>query len=209
MSRVSTADAGAGSRLRGFRLLRPVSLLPAVEAVLRRAERQGSISSRQVREELAHLGRNQDLWKEVVRAAGDRLAYRQGRYHYVPPFSPIRQQQECRDQDIHLAVHYLVEQYRKELGRQERREADRFSFIQTVAIRDEDGRESQVLTRDISASGIRLIGTEDLLGRKLQVTIPTVDGGSRSFVIRILWTCRVADGLYENGGRFLEVVRPS
>ena len=57
-----------------------------------------------------------------------------------------------------------------------------------------------VLTRDLSASGIRLIGTRRLLGQKVTVRL-----GGFDFQVRILWTCPVGDDLVENGGTFLGV----
>ena len=54
-------------------------------------------------------------------------------------------------------------------------------------------------------------GTRGLLGQKVQISIPYPDGKKTScFLARILWTCSIGDGLFENGGSFLEmVVEPS
>jgi hypothetical protein len=83
-----------------------------------------------------------------------------------------------------------------------------------VKVRAEDGRECTLLSRDVSATGIRLIGTRRLLGQKVRVSIPrpgaaTTDSpraaAGWSFLVRILWTCAVGDDLFENGGAFMEV----
>jgi hypothetical protein len=64
----------------------------------------------------------------------------------------------------------------------------------------EDGREFTLLSRDLSASGIRLIGTRRLLGQRIKVRIGALD-----FQVRVLWACPVGDDLVENGGTFLGV----
>ena len=89
----------------------------------------------------------------------------------------------------------------------ERRGEDRIDFVQPVKVTTEDDREYTLLTRDLSATGIRLFGTLRLLGQKVRVAI-TAPGQTlpTTFVVRILWTCAVGDGLVENGGAFLEVV---
>ncbi len=79
-------------------------------------------------------------------------------------------------------------------------------FVQTVAVRTEDGEEFTLLSRDLSATGIRLVGTRRLLGHKVHVLVPRPDGEPPyDFLVRILWTCAVGDGLFENGGAFLDV----
>jgi hypothetical protein len=193
---------------RKLKVVTPADLRPIVEAVTRRAERQGYILAREVREELANAGVDEQLWRSVLQTAGTHLAYRQGRYYFVPTSSPHRQRQEAQHQAIRATVHDLVEQYRREASRQERREADRISFIQPAKVEMTDGQEHHVLTKDISASGIRLLGSRDLLGQKIRVRVPSIQGPPCSFLVRIIWTCRVGDDLYENGGVFLEVLDP-
>ena len=79
-------------------------------------------------------------------------------------------------------------------------------FVQTVTVRTQDGEEFSLLSRDLSTTGIRLVGTRRLLGHKLHVLVPRPDGGAAyDFLVRILWTCAVGDGLFENGGAFLDV----
>ena len=70
----------------------------------------------------------------------------------------------------------------------------------------DDQREMSLLSRDLSTTGIRLIGTRSLLGQKVRVLLPRSDSPEPwSFLVRILWTCTVGDNLFENGGSFLEV----
>jgi hypothetical protein len=71
-------------------------------------------------------------------------------------------------------------------------------------VRTEDQREYTLMSRDLSSTGIRLIGTRRFLGQKIHVSIPAADGATTwDFVVRILWTCAVGDDLVENGGTFL------
>jgi hypothetical protein len=72
-----------------------------------------------------------------------------------------------------------------------------------VKVVTEDGQEFTLLSRDLSATGIRLVGTRRLLGQKVRVIIPGSDGAAREFLVRILWTCPVGDDLVENGGAFI------
>ena len=74
-----------------------------------------------------------------------------------------------------------------------------------MRVRIDREREITVLSRDLSEAGIRLIGTQSFLGQKVEVLISQPDGGEPlCFLTRILWTCTVGDGLFENGGVFLE-----
>lgn len=89
----------------------------------------------------------------------------------------------------------------------ERREQARTDFVQLVKVRTEDGREFSLFSRDVSATGIRLIGTQRLLGQKVNLRIPAPEGqsGGWMYTARILWTLAVGDDLFENGGTFLDV----
>jgi len=72
----------------------------------------------------------------------------------------------------------------------------------------EDGREFPLLTRDLSSTGLRLIGTRRLLGQKIHVFVPAGEGeGTWDFLVRILWTCPIGEDLVENGGSLLSVTR--
>jgi PilZ domain len=191
---------------RRLRVAPQVNLQPVVEAVRRRAEEQGQILVREVREELAKFDADTRLWKEVLRAAGPTLQRRGGHYHFVPVTSPIRERQAELQERIHAVVHDLVRQYRRIAAQHDRREADRLTFLQPVTLKLADGSLHHVVTKDISAAGIRLLGSRDLLGQRLHVTVPSPQEGTLyRFLVRIVWTCRVGDDLYENGGVFLDL----
>ena len=52
-----------------------------------------------------------------------------------------------------------------------------------------------------------LIAPRGLLGQKLDIFLPRPEEDKPLRLrVRILWTCAVGDGLFENGGTFLEVV---
>jgi hypothetical protein len=103
-------------------------------------------------------------------------------------------------------VREIIQKHREAASEVECREEDRFDFIQPVKVTTEDQREYTLISRDISLTGIRLIGTRRFLGQKLRVEIPrTASTPPSSFLVRILWTCAISDELYENGGTFLEI----
>lgn len=184
------------------------NLRGVAELVIREAQRQGYIVPRQVRNVLNGAGVSETLWRDVVAVARPSLAYRNGRYYYrVAVSDRVRKEQE-QQVGIQKAIQEIIRYYRNEV-RPERREEERLDFVKTVKVRAEDGSECTMVTRDISATGIRLIGTRRFLGQKINVSIPVREGGaSRTFVVRVLWTCIVGDDLVENGGTFLEVADP-
>jgi hypothetical protein len=175
--------------------------------VVRRAQRQGYVLPREVRYELTEAGLVEDLWKDVVALARPALNYRQGRYYYVSPVSARREEEQYQQGIIQRAVRQLLRQYKVEASQTERRQQGRSDFIRPVKVFTEDRRELTLLSRDLSGTGLRLIGTRSLLGQKLRVQIPRGPGAEpRCFIVRILWTCAVGDDLFENGGTFLEMV---
>jgi hypothetical protein len=108
---------------------------------------------------------------------------------------------------VNTAVKELIRHYKQSHASEERRRQGRVDFLQTVKVRLENDRELTVLSRDLSVDGIRLVGTASFLGQKIQVLIPRLDEGEPlTLRARILWTCSVGDGLFENGGNFLEIV---
>jgi hypothetical protein len=174
--------------------------------VVRRARRQGYVVPREVREELARVGVDDELWKDVVALARPSLSLRNGRYYYESPMSPRVRRERTLQQDVRRAVRELVRQHRVDVGSVERRHQDRLEFVQPVKVRTEDGREFTLLTRDLSPTGIRLVGTRRLLGQKVSVFIPRSDSAEPwNFIVRILWTCSMGDDLVENGGTFVEL----
>src|SRR5207247_2976407 len=128
------------------------------EEVARRARRQGFIQSREVREELARAGLPETLWRDVVAAVTPALTPRAGRYYYPTPGGSARNQQE----QIRHAVRKLIRAHKEAAASIERRGEDRLDFIQPAQIRTEDGRTFTLLSRDLSSTGIRLVGTKRL-----------------------------------------------
>ena len=63
------------------------------------------------------------------------------------------------------------------------------------------------MTRDLSVTGVRVLGTRRLLGQKVQLDLPGDDGAAGCrLLVRILWTCAIGDDLFENGGSFVELL---
>jgi hypothetical protein len=175
--------------------------------VVRRAQRQGYVIPRQVREELAGAGLADELWKDVIALAGPSLAYRRGRYHYVSVVSARREEEERHQRAIQRAVRQLIRNHQADGARSDRRQHPRVEFIQPVKVQTEDLREFTLLCRDISPAGLRLIGTRSLLGQKVRVTITQGEKAEPfRFLVRILWTCALGEDLFENGGTFLQTV---
>src|SRR5712692_2147843 len=181
------------------------SLTEIADAVVRRAQRQGFVRPKDVREELQQAGESPGLWKDVLALARASLSYRKGRYYYTSPVSDrLRQEQEHQATVAEAARRVMID-YRDAATREERRGEERIDFIQPVQVRTEDGRAFTLLSRDLSTSGMRLIGTRSLLGQKVQVRpTGTPEGEGWCFVLRVLWTCAVGDDLFENGGTFVE-----
>ncbi|HZY85310.1 MAG TPA: PilZ domain-containing protein [Gemmataceae bacterium] len=188
------------------------NLQGVAEFVVRRAQRQGYVVPREVREELAQAGVSESLWKDVLALARPSLSYRRGRYYYRAPISARVREEQSQQRHIGRAVRRLMRPQRGATP-VERREEDRVEFVQTVQVTTQDGRVLTLLSRDLSATGIRLVGTHRLLGQKVEVVIPGPDRKPVTFLVRILWTCPVGEDLVENGGTFLGVVggaaRPS
>jgi hypothetical protein len=182
-------------------------LTEVVDAVVRRARLQGYVVPKDVREELTQAGLADDQWRDVLDGAREALHYRQGRYYYIQAISPRLQEQQSQQQIVFHAVRELIKRQAAALGDDDRRKQDRIDFIQPVLVETEDHREYRVLTRDLSPTGIRLIGNRSLLGQKLRVHIAST-GGSRpcTFLVRILWSCAIGDQMYENGGSLLGMV---
>ncbi|HEY7327173.1 MAG TPA: PilZ domain-containing protein [Gemmataceae bacterium] len=186
-----------------------INLQGLADLVVRQAQRNGYILPRQVRTVLNEAGVCESRWKDVLAVAGPVLTHRKGRYYYTTPVSDRVQQEQVQQSNIQKAVREII-QFHRSSARVERREEDRVEFVQPVKVRTEDGREYTLLTRDLSPTGIRLIGTRRLLGQKVRVSIPVTEGArSWEFVVRILWTCAVGNDLVENGGTFLERVEPA
>jgi PilZ domain len=186
-------------------------LRDVADIVVRRAQRQGYVVPRDVRDELSQAGLPEEQWKDVLELTRESLHYRQGRYYCIQRISPRLQEQQSQQQIVFHTVRELIRRQQAARSEAERRQQDRIDFIQQATVRLEDGREFRVLTRDLSPTGLRLLGSRSLLGQKVRVHLPAqlpAIQGSRSctFLVRILWSCAVGDELYENGGSFLGMV---
>jgi hypothetical protein len=187
-----------------------VNLQGVAALVIRQAQRQGFILPGEIRAVLNEAGVSEALWKDVVSVARPALTYHEGRYYYSAPVSDRVRLEQFQQANIKKAVRTIIRQHRDSASRVERREEDRINFVQPVKVRTEDQREYTLLSRDLSATGIRLIGTRRFLGQKIRVSIPAPDGAaSWDFVVRVLWTCAVGEDLVENGGTFLELAGPA
>jgi hypothetical protein len=181
------------------------NLQGVADQVVRRAQKQGYVVPREVREELAHASIAESLWKDVLALARASLSYRQGRYYYSAPVSERVHALQSQQLTVQAAVTDLIQQHQANRRRVERREQGRVDFIQPVKVIAEDGREFTLLSRDLSATGIRLLGTRRLLGQKVHVIISTGASAALDFLVHILWTCPVGDDLVENGGTIVSV----
>ncbi len=181
------------------------NLQEIVEAVIDRAQRQGSVTPEDVQDELTKAGVPEDVWEEVLTLCRRSLRKRQDRYHYV---SAARREsaREKQRQAVRRAVRGIIRRHRA-AEQVERRGQDRVDFIQPVRVLTEDGRERHVLSRDLSTTGIRLIATRSLLGQKIRLFLGEGQEAC-ALMVRVLWTCSVGDELYENGCMFLEAEEP-
>jgi hypothetical protein len=179
------------------------------QTMVQKAQRRGYVIPQEIRAELASAGLPDTEWKEVVELARPALYYRQGRYHFVNPVSPRLREELSHQERIQGVIRKLIRRHKQKTTRVERRRQDRVDFIQPVKVQTEDHREFTLLSRDLSTTGIRLIGTRSLLGQKVRVVLPPDEQAEPCvLLVRILWTCAVGDDLFENGGTFLEVVPP-
>ena len=186
------------------------TLQQVADAIVRQAQRQGFVLARDIRTELKLASLPEDDWKAVVALAKNALNYRQGRYYHLGTVSPRLQKEQEQQRVIQKAIRQLLKHHRAAAKQDERRGQDRVDFIQPVKVRTQDGKDFALLSRDLSTTGIRLLGTKRLLGQKVRVDLPLgEDTPPCRIMVRILWTCAVGDDLFENGGSFLEVVTES
>jgi hypothetical protein len=184
-----------------------ISLAQVAEAVVRRAQRQGYVLSRDVRAELRLAEQPEGKWKEVLELARETLVLRQGRYYHKDAYSPRLEQERAQQQVIQKAIRVIIKEHRARHRQDERRGDARIDFIQPVKVQTEDGKEYNLLSRDLSVTGARLLGPHRLLGQKVYLLLPQNQGQTPCrLLMRILWTCAVGDNLFENGGNFLQLV---
>jgi hypothetical protein len=174
-------------------------------SVVSRAKRQGYVLPREIRQELSQAGAPDSMWKDVLALARPSLSYRKGRYYYVPAVTERVRQEQDQQQLVRQAVEQFIGQYKSTSSQLERRGQNRIAFVQVIKAQTEDQRPITLLSRDLSVSGIRLIGTRSLLGQRVRIQISSPDGSNPwCFTVRILWTCAVGEDLFENGGLFVE-----
>ena len=181
------------------------SLQPIADAVIRRAERQGYVTPRDVRSELTLAGLAEARSKEVLALVRPHLNYRQGRYYPTRTVSARLFQEQTQQRAIEKAVRKLIRAHRAAARQRERRGQVRSDFIQPVKVRTGDGKTWHLVSRDLSTTGIRMLGTRQLLGQKVQIELPQGKDPPLLLTVRILWTCAVGDDLFENGGSFLTI----
>jgi hypothetical protein len=182
-------------------------LRTVTQMVLNRAKAQGYVVAREIREELEHAGQPATRWKDVVREAGESLSLSHGRYHYVSRIR-VRMREDHRQlKRVKGAARDLIRKYKRGSAERERRSFRRIHFIIPVKAQLPNGKEITLVSQDISLTGVRLLGTADLLGQKIRLFMPSIDhgGGQWCFLVHVLWSSQVADGMIENGGIFLEV----
>lgn len=174
----------------------------ATENVLRRAEAQGTITSSEVRAELAALGLGEDLWKDVLAGARTSLRFADGVYHFQAPVTGRAAAEKGRLDAVVAAIRGLLDSQRRRGV--DRRGEERVEYVHPATVLDDAGGEHRVLTRDLSPTGVRLIGTRRLLGQKVRLRLEGPGSeGAWVFRVQVVWTAEVGDDLFENGGAFL------
>jgi hypothetical protein len=185
-----------------------INLHRVAERVVHRARLQGYVMPRQVREELDRADLDKGLWRDVLALARASLTYRSGRYYYLNRDSDRELTEQEQQSAFRAAILDLIGKEKVATGRvEERRDQERVGFVQPVRVTTDDHLDVTMLSRDLSNTGIRLLGTQRLLGRKVHVFISRPGSPTFDFVVRVLWTCPVGDELVENGGVFLSVAQ--
>lgn len=177
-----------------------VSLREYADIVLQRARRDGSVTTEGMQQILSEAGAPEEAWPEVIEICEEELQ-RPGDHSTCKPALRNNGRRQ-RNQSLRRMIRALIRCH-KQSQKVERRGQDRIDFIQPVRLMTEDGRSFQLLSRDLSPDGIRLIGTRSLLGQKVCVSLGEGENAC-TLNVRILWTCAVGDSLFENGGMFLE-----
>lgn len=186
--------------------MKETTLEAVIAAVVRRARQQGSITSRDIRAEAKLAGLPESRWRDLAARIKSELQFRQGRYYPPDPVSVRRAEAEAQHDRVAKAIRGLIRAHRAATKLNERRGENRIDFVQPVRVHLADGATCHLLSRDLSTTGIRLVGTKQLLGQRVQVELPQGKNMAPLLLAaRILWTCSVGDDLFENGGSFLEL----
>src|SRR5262249_46962704 len=147
-----------GTPVEGTSIMLPSNLQGVADAVARRAQRQGYVVPREIREELATAGVPEAQWRDVLGLTRPALTYRNGRYYYPSPVSARPGRESHTPRAPHRPPRQLIRRHKAIPRSCDRRGQERIGFVQPVQVRTEDGRELTLLSRDISPDGIRLIG---------------------------------------------------
>lgn len=188
-----------------------IDLQPVTKAVLRRAEGQGFVLPKEIKEELTQAGLAETDWEAVVAQAGASLRFEKGRYYFVRSASKMLARlhaDQKQSQEIQKAVQGLIAQREADLAiNVERRAHRRMEFFNAVEAQKEKGGKLKLISREISISGIRLLAAEPLAGQKIKLWIPLAETSEERwcFQVQILWSAPIADNLHESGGIFLAV----
>ncbi len=121
------------------------------------------------------------------------------------------QESEPGREAVHDAVRRLLHYFEGLVpAPHERRQQVRMPFLHPILIIKADGTTRRWLSRDLSLDGLRLLGTEQLVGQTVRVVIlpTTPDTPPWSFTLQVLWSAVVGDGLVDSGGRLLSVAEP-
>src|SRR4051794_7021965 len=109
-------------------------LRAVADAVVRRAQRQGFVEAREVREELRQAGLPETRWKSVVTLAGAALTYRNARYYFTAPVSDRLRQEQSQQARIQQAIQQIIDRQRAANAKVERRKHDRIDLLQPVKL---------------------------------------------------------------------------
>src|SRR5262249_32178817 len=145
------------------------------EQVVNRARVQGFVVPREIRAALSEGGWPESQWRDVLALAQGFLHYRHGRYYYISVANVRPRNDQVQQRDLQQAVRQIMHEYRVKTTEVERRQHGRVPFVQPTKIITPDHREMHLLSRDISPTGIRLIGTRNLQGQKVRVLVPRQD----------------------------------
>src|SRR5262245_44321633 len=127
-------------RARDMSTMTATDVQGVVQLVTRRAQRQGYVVSREVREELTQAGLDGTRWKEVVTLAGAALRYQRGRYYYSTPVTPRVQAEQSHQRAVEFAVRDLLRLPSPggTSAASGRRTEERTDYVQPVTVLTED-----------------------------------------------------------------------
>ena len=153
------------------------NLQGVAEQVVRRAQGQGYVVPRRGARRVEAGRGARRIVEGVVALARQSLSFRRGRYYYsTPSATASAASSPSSGTSAGPSIGSSATTPRPAATPIEHRGQDRVDFVQTVAVRTDDGEEFTLLSRDLSTTGIRLVGTHRLLGQKVHVLVPRPDG---------------------------------